>query len=113
MDWLARRASNGADRERFGRLFWSAVITGGNALFDDLNLAVETSRSALDKRNICSQAHLVHMPSRIEVVQSIENDLEVAKPGNAKLGVFNVGVVRNNLDVWVESLCRLFGNLLH
>lgn len=51
------------------------------------------------------------MPPSIEVVEGIENDLEVAKPRNAELGVFDVGMVRDDLDVWIESLCRLFGNL--
>lgn len=51
------------------------------------------------------------MPSSVEVVEGIEDDLEVAEPGYAELGIFDVGVMRDNLDVRIESLCRLFGNL--
>lgn len=51
------------------------------------------------------------MPPSVEVVESVENDLEVTKPWNAELDVFDVGMMRDNLDVWIESLRRLFGNL--
>lgn len=51
------------------------------------------------------------MPPSVEIVEGIENDLEVTKPRNAELGVFDVGMMRDNLDVWIEPLCRLFGNL--
>lgn len=53
------------------------------------------------------------MPSSIKVIESIENDLEVTEPRNAELGVFDVGVMRDNLNVRIEPLCSLLGNLPH
>lgn len=51
------------------------------------------------------------MSSSVEVVEGVEHNLEIAKPGDAELGVLDVGVMRDNLDVWVEPLCSLLGNL--
>lgn len=48
MDWLARCASNRANGKGLGDILGSAVVASSDALFDDLDLAIETSRSALN-----------------------------------------------------------------
>ena len=51
------------------------------------------------------------MPSRIEVVQRIEHKFEALKPFNIELRIFDVGMVRLELDVWVEFGGALFCDL--
>ncbi len=80
-------------------------------LDDRLNLAVESRRTTLDQRNTRSQAHLVDMPSRIEIVEGIKDKCEALEPFRIELRIFDVGMVRFELDVRVESggalLCDL------
>lgn len=52
------------------------------------------------------------MTARIEVIEGVEDDIKCLKPCNVELGVFDVVVVGFNLDVGVELMRRLFGNLL-
>jgi hypothetical protein len=47
----------------------------------------------------------------LEVVQSVKSDAELLEPCHSKLIIFDVGVVRDDFDVRVESLCRLLGYL--
>lgn len=48
------------------------------------------------------------MPPRFQVVQRIEYDLELAEPFDAELGIFDVGMMGDDLDRPVE----LFGDFL-
>lgn len=74
-------------------------------------MAIEAGCATLDQRNIGSQAHFVDVPSRIEVVESVESNLEIAKPRDCKLGVLDVRMVCDDLDLWVEPLRYFFGDL--
>ncbi len=80
-------------------------------LDDRLNLAVESRRTTLNQGHTCSQAHLVDMPSRIEVIEGIKDKCEALEPFCIELRIFDVGMVRFELDVRVESggalLCDL------
>lgn len=51
------------------------------------------------------------MPSRFEIVESIEHELEAAEPSDVELSVLDIRVVGNNLDVRVKSLGSLLRNL--
>ena len=51
------------------------------------------------------------MASSIEVVESVENDIELAEPSHVELRIFDVGVVGFELDVWVELLGDFLRNL--
>ena len=71
--------------------------------FDDgLNLPIESCRTTLDQGNVRSQAHLVDMPSRIQIVKRIEHERKALEPFYIELRIFDVGVVRLELDVRVE-----------
>jgi hypothetical protein len=48
------------------------------------------------------------MSSGFEIVQRIEDDSESLEPVDVKLGIFYVGVVGFELDVWVEFLSNFF-----
>lgn len=48
MNWLARCASNRTDGKGLGDVLGRAVVASSDALFDDLDLAIETSRSTLN-----------------------------------------------------------------
>lgn len=80
-------------------------------------MAIEASRATLDQRNIGSQAHLVDMSPRIQVIQRIENDLEGPKPRHIELRIFDVVMVRLDVDVGVEAsrgvFCNLYFGLAH
>lgn len=80
--------------------------------FDDLNLAVETSSTTFNERDVGSQTHSVDVSSRIEVVQRIEDNLKSLEPRNVESWIFDVVVVCLNLDVGVELARRLFRHLL-
>ena len=71
-------------------------------LLNDLHLSVETGGTALDEGYISRETHLVHMATRLQVVQRIEYDLKCLEPCNVEFGVLDVVVVRLNLDVRVE-----------
>jgi hypothetical protein len=71
-------------------------------------LAVETGSPTLDERHVRCQTHLVDVPPRLQVVQRIEDYPEAAKPFDAELGVFDVGVMGDDLDCPV----KLFGDFL-
>lgn len=71
-------------------------------LFNDLDLPIEAGGTAFDKRPSCRQAHLVDMPPRIKVIQRIENEIETLEPVYIEFGIFDVGVMRFELDVRIE-----------
>lgn len=81
-------------------------------LFDDLNLTVEARGATLDQRYICRQAHLIHMSPRIQVIQRVENENETFEPFHVELRIFDVRMMRFDLDVWVELAGRLLRDLL-
>jgi hypothetical protein len=92
--WLARRAPNCAHWIAFGSFFRCAVIASRNTLLNDLNLPIKTRRTAFDQRHICRQTHLVHMPSGLQVIESVENQSKCLEPLGIELGIFDVGVMR-------------------
>jgi hypothetical protein len=51
------------------------------------------------------------VPPRLQVVERIEHQCEPAEPLDAELGVFDVGMVGDDLDGAVEFLGDFFGNL--
>ena len=52
------------------------------------------------------------MPPGIEVVEGVEDEGEAREPVDAELGVFDVGVVGDDLDRGVELVGRFFGDLV-
>lgn len=42
------------------------------------------------------------MPPRIEIIQRIENEIEALEPIYIEFGIFDVGVMRFELDVRIE-----------
>lgn len=111
MDGLAWRASNRADGEGLWRLLWGAIVACRNTLLDDLDIAVESCGTTLNQGHIRRQAHPVHVPSGLEIVERIEDDIEVFEPSGVELRVFDVRMVRDDLDLGVEGLRSIFGNL--
>lgn len=130
MDGLRRGASNGADRERLGRVFWRAVVAFGFALsppismhsakmrevrvahpLDDLDLAVEACGAALDQRDVGCEAHPVDMSARIQIVERVEDKAEALEPRDVELVILDVVVVCYDAHIGVELGGRLFGNL--
>ena len=71
-------------------------------LFDRLNLPIESCRSTLNQGYIRSQAHFVDMPSRIEVVKCVEDERKALEPLYVELRIFDVCMVRLELDVRIE-----------
>lgn len=102
MDGLAGRASNGADGKCFGNLLCVAIITLALALDDDLNLPVETRRATFDQRNVGRKAHFVDMSSRLQIVQCVEHQVESSEPLNVEVRIFDIGMMRFHLYVWIE-----------
>ena len=51
------------------------------------------------------------MPSGVEVVERIEDDIELLEPRHCEFAVLDVGMVRNNIDFGVEFAGRFFRNL--
>lgn len=108
---LTRSAPDGAHGEGLGCFLRCAVVARSNALLDNLNLAIKTGGATLNKRDIGSQAHLVHMSPSLKVVQSIEGNAKLTEPCDSKLVILDVSMVGDDLDVGVESLRSLFGDL--
>ena len=102
MDWLTRRASNGADGKGLWRLLWLAVVTLRQALANGLYLAVEARGAAFYQRHICGDAHLVDMATSIEVVERVEDNGKGLKPVDVELRVLDIGVVCFNRDTGIE-----------
>jgi hypothetical protein len=73
-------------------------------------LTVEPGGTTLDQRYIGRQAHFVDMSARTNIVQSTEDHIEPLKPLDVELGIHNVCVVRNDLDIGIESLGYVLGN---
>lgn len=110
---LAWGTSDRAHRKRFRHRFTRTIVTFGFALHRapsqspatsaslysfsylhyNLHLAIEARRPALDERYVGSQAHPVHMPPRIQVVQGVENDVERREPVDIELAVFDIRMV--------------------
>ena len=102
MDRLTGCTADSTDWEGFGDFFGIAVVAFAFAFDDHLNLPIETSSAAFDQRYLCSQAHLVYMTSGIEIVKGVEDDVESTEIFNIELRIFDVGMVRFELDLWVE-----------
>ena len=80
--------------------------------FDDrLNLTIESCCTTLNQGDVRSQAHLVDMPSRIKIIQGVEDECKRLKPLYIKLRVFDVGVMRLELDMRVEFGSALLRDL--
>jgi hypothetical protein len=52
------------------------------------------------------------VPPRLQVVQRVEDYPEAAKPFDAELGVFDVGVMGDDLDCPVKLFGDFLGNLV-
>ncbi len=111
MDGLAGSTANSADRKALGDILDRAVVASCHTLLDDLHLTVESSGTTLYERYVGCKAHLVDMPSCINIIEGVEYQLEGGKPRHTEFGVFNVGMMRNNLDGRIEFLCHLFCDL--
>jgi hypothetical protein len=109
--WLTRRTPNCAHWIAFRSFFRCAVVASRNTLFNDLNLPIKPCRTAFDQRHICSQTHLVHMPSGFQVVESIENQSKCLEPLGIELGVFDVCVMRLQLHHRIELMRRILCHL--
>jgi len=110
--------SDCANREALRHLFCIAVVTfrfplpwSAAAPFEnlcrayflnDLHLPIEAGCATLDKRPACRQTQLIDMPPRLKIVQRIENEIEGLKPVYIELGIFDVGMMRLELDVRIE-----------
>ncbi len=62
-------------------------------LLDHLYLPIEASRPTLDQGHIGCQTHLVHMATRVQVVEGIEDKIESLEPLYVELRIFDVRVV--------------------
>jgi hypothetical protein len=62
-------------------------------LLDDLNLSIKTGCSTFDKRDVCGEAHSVHMATSVQIIKGIEDDIECGEPVDVELGILNVGMV--------------------
>jgi hypothetical protein len=80
-------------------------------LLDDLDLPVEARGAALDQRDTGCQAHLVHMPPRIQIIQRIEDEIESLEPRDIEARVLYIVMIRLNLDIRIEHERRVFRNL--
>ena len=80
-------------------------------LLDHLDLPIKASCPTFYKGHVRCQTHLIHMPSRVEIVQGIEDKIKALEPLYIELGIFDVRVMRFKSDVRVEFGGRLFGNL--
>jgi hypothetical protein len=108
MYWLTWGTSNSADGEALWCFLRSAIVTRRDTLLYDLDLSIETSSTTFNKRNVCSQAHLVYMPSCLQIVQCVEYYGEAFKPCYVELGIFDVGMVSLELDIRIKSMRCLF-----
>lgn len=82
-------------------------------LLNDLNLSLETGCSTLNQGHVGCNAHLVDVTSRGNVVQGVENYLEALEPFDIELRIHDIRVVRLDVDMWVETVGSLFGDLAH
>lgn len=127
---LTWRTPNCADRKALWRLLCVAIITlrlsllrvstadqtskdsrGLANLLDNLNLSVEARCSTLDQRDVGCEAHLVNMPSCIEVVQRIENNREALKPFDVEIWVLDICVMRFQFHIRIEFSSSILRNL--
>lgn len=111
MDRHTRCASDCAYCKGLRCDFRCAVVARRDALFDDLDLAIETCGPAFNERNVGRKAHLVDMASRIDIVERIEDDVELCEPFDVELGILDVCMVCFKLYVWVELLRYLLRDL--
>lgn len=111
MDGLAWCTSYGTHGERLGGFLCDAVITLRARPLDDRDLPLEAGSAALDERHVSRQTHLVDVAPRLEVVERIEDNVEGFEEVDVELRIFYVGMMRLQLDVWVEFAGRLLRDL--
>lgn len=78
---------------------------------DDLDLAVEARGATLNQWHAGRQTHFVDMAARIHIVERVEDETEGLKPHDVELGVLDVVVVCDDVNIGVELGSRLFRNL--
>lgn len=71
-----------------------------------------TSCSTLYQRHSCCQAKPVHMTACIQVVQAIQNNTELSEIVDVEFWVFDICMVRDNVDVRSEPQHCFTGNLV-
>lgn len=111
VDGLTGGASNCTHRERLGCFLGSTVVACSNAFFDNLHLAIESSGATLDQGYISCQAHLIDVPARFEVIQSIESNAELLEPGHSEFVILDIGMVCDNFDIGIKPFCCLLSHL--
>ena len=80
-------------------------------LLYDLYLPIEPRCPALDKRNICRQTHCVHMPSRSQIIERIEHEIEALEPFDIEFRIRYVVMMCFKFDLRVKFASRLFRDL--
>jgi len=66
-------------------------------------MSMEASGPAIHHGHICCDAHFVDVPSCVNVVERIEDNLELLEEGNIKLRILDICVIGFDLDIRVES----------
>ena len=52
------------------------------------------------------------MASRVQVIESVEDNLKLLEEGDVELGILDIVMVGLDLDCRIEFACRLFRNLV-
>lgn len=80
-------------------------------LLDDLNLAIKSRSPTLNQGHVGREAHPVHMPPGIKIIQGIENNVERPEPVDIELAIFDICMIRLKFGVGLELMRDLFGYL--
>jgi hypothetical protein len=78
---------------------------------DDLCMTLEARSSTIDHGHVRCNAHLVEVPPRADIVEGVEDDIELLEEVDIEPGVFDVRVIRFDLDIGIEFSRRLFCDL--
>jgi len=128
MYWLAWCTPYRANRKALWNFLRIAIVTFSPALYvvsrrrltlatavahllDNLHLSIEAGGTTLNQGDVRSQAHLVDMPPRVQVIQGIEDEIEALKPVDVEIRVFDVCVVCFKFNVGIELPGGFFRNL--
>ena len=75
---------------------------------DGVALAQQACGAAFDKRNVREHAHAVDVLARLDVVQSVEDNVEGLEEEDVELGIHDIRVLRVNLHI-LSKLAHLLG----
>lgn len=79
-------------------------------LDNDLHVAAVACSPALHQWRSGRQTHLVHMSSRVKVIECTEDDVERSEPAHVIFRLFDVVLVGGYADLWVELARCLLGH---